>query len=257
MKNYRLNKEDFLTAGTKVISNGKTLRFKRDYPIPFLVPRPENSYEEERLHGAAHAYLNHLYSSFLRNDKKAAIKFHEFVTIVVGQFQIADQVRPELLRPLKRSALKWPSFASPNKMIQSYQSQFTRELAQTPPLKSHGKQASPDKIETLAAWNLFHTIDSRRTQKGKLLGKPDPLTQYSMRLPRLTRQTFSQWRKTIDIAFIYEFGKDFEQNRLFKSYWGENAVKLSKKESKKQRGIVRREIKKRIFQAFYTLAPDS
>jgi hypothetical protein len=258
MKKYRLDRTDFLTAGTKVISKGKTIfTFERDYPIPFLIPPPQNKFEEERLHGAAHAYLDYLYTSCLRNNRKAARKFHEFVTVVLDHFQIADQVRPELFRSLKRSALKWPSFASPNKMIQSYQDQFTRELAQTPPLKSHGKQASPDKIETLVAWNLFHLIEPNRTMKGRLLGKPDSVTRFSMGLPRLTRRTFSQWKKAMEAALIEEFGSNFEQNRIFKNYWGKSAEHLSKKESKKQRGLIRREIKKRVFQALYTLAPDS
>ena len=264
MKKHSLDSTRFLTAGTKITSrrNGrivKVMTLTRDYPVPFIIPQPQNEFEAERLHGAAHAYLRHLRMSSIRGDKKSAKRFHEFTTIVIEQFQIANQVQPNLFLALKRSALKWPSFASPNKMVQKYESQFTRELAQTPPLKSHGKQASPDKIETLMAWNLFHRVEGIRTVKGKILGKyePDSVTQLSIGLPRLTRQTFSKWKRAIEAAFTEELGSDFEQHRYFKKYWGEKADKLSEKESKKQRGLVRREIKKRIFQAFYRLAPES
>ena len=255
MKKYRLDPTDFLTAGTKITSQHKgkadsVFTLKRDYPIPFLIPRPQNKYEEERLYGAAYEYLDYLYTSFLRRNKKAARKFHEFLKVAIEHFQSADTLHPQLLLPTKRSELKWPGFASPNRMIQKEQSGFVTELAQRAPLKSRGKQVSPDNMETIAAINLFGLIDRNRKHHGPCSWNGAEFV-LPANLPRFNRKSFPLWKKAAEAIFTIEFGKDFELHPMFKEKYG----KLIIGEKKKTRGVIRSRIKKAVFQALRGLAP--
>jgi DNA-binding GntR family transcriptional regulator len=70
----------------------------------------------------------------------------------------------------------------------------------------------------------------------------------------LNRTNYKQWFAAAKPAFIVLYSKDFENHPQFAHHW-QNADAISKKERKKARGLIRREILKRIRQAFKSIAP--
>lgn len=73
------------------------------------------------------------------------------------------------------------------------------------------------------------------------------------RLGPLTRANYAVWWKKLEPMFLGLYGKDFENHKEFSGYW-KNAVYQGQTNA---RALIRRDIKKRIQQAFRSIAPKS
>lgn len=73
------------------------------------------------------------------------------------------------------------------------------------------------------------------------------------RLGPLTRANYAVWWKKFESMFLGLYGKDFENHKEFSGYW-KNSVYRGQP---KARALIRRDIKKRIQQAFRSIAPKS
>jgi hypothetical protein len=93
-------------------------------------------------------------------------------------------------------------------------------------------------------------IDNRTT--------PHQLREMSERgmkkLKPFDRGNYREWFKAVWPIFIASYGFEFQDHKQFAEYWV-NAEKMSEKEQKKQRGLVRRLIKNSILQGLKSIAP--
>jgi len=84
------------------------------------------------------------------------------------------------------------------------------------------------------------------------------------RLGPLTRANYRVWWKKFEMIFLGLYGKDFENHKEFAGYWSGNAYKENEPGNpgtkclvQNARALIRRDIKKRIQQAFRSIAPKS
>ena len=85
------------------------------------------------------------------------------------------------------------------------------------------------------------------------LGLTDEQIKKIWTLKPLSRQNFLEWWKLGEPIFIHLYGKEFENRKEFSGYW-KNSVYQGQS---KARALIRRDIKKRIQQAFRSIAPKS
>jgi hypothetical protein len=69
----------------------------------------------------------------------------------------------------------------------------------------------------------------------------------------LDRTNYKQWYEAAMPEFVNFYGADFEDRKLFAGYWKNAAYK----DKSKARALIRRDIKKKIQQAFRSIAPKS
>ena len=69
----------------------------------------------------------------------------------------------------------------------------------------------------------------------------------------LSRQNYGDWSKASWPLFESRYGKDFENRKCFSEYWRS----LTYKGKKNARALIRDAIKKKIKQAFRSIAPKS
>lgn len=91
-----------------------------------------------------------------------------------------------------------------------------------------------------AAWERSHPW---WTQTEKLAQK----------LPSLDRKNYPAWFKAAEPAFVHFYGEAFENHQSFAHYW-KNVVYADQPNA---RALIRRDIKRRIKQAFCSIAPKS
>jgi hypothetical protein len=121
-------------------------------------------------------------------------------------------------------------------IVEEYRTQFQfKQMTKTH--LGYGQATSP----FIAGWEQSHPW-WRQTKK------------LAQKLPSLDRKNYAAWFKAAEPVFIGLYGKDFENHEHF-AHIRRNAEQMSVKEKKKQRGLVRREIRKRIRQAFKSIAP--
>lgn len=226
----------------------------REY-LPFIIPKPESEREWNLLHGAAHFYLRYLKQACLKGDPIAADKLHDFASCAVDTLQIGDSVYPQLFRPKKRRAKRWPGYHSPLKNEQMREQAYTKEIGLESGLKVLGKQVDFKAPEAWIASNLLGWIRTfrwkGRADERRILDRSpeaQAIADASIGLPPLTRKTFPRWKKAATAALIAECGVEFQDHRAFENYRKAKSDSLSKSEAKKVRGLLRREIKKSIFQ---------
>lgn len=124
-------------------------------------------------------------------------------------------------------------------IVNLYRIQFQGEKRK--PIRSGDKQPADFVNTPYAEWEQSHP---GWRQADKLAQK----------LPPLDRKTYTDWFKAAEPILIQLYGKEFEDHPCFARYQNK-AGQFSVKESKKERGLVRREIKKAIRQAFKSIAP--
>jgi hypothetical protein len=204
----------------------------------------------------------------LHNDKKAAIEFVHalvrgirlFSEGIPFKFQESGYKHP-IFRKLAEKTNSWPGLLSvdrdqqkANQMIIAY-----LRLGENAPLNYKQKQWTRKTLEVRIALNLLghreyllrrnESIDPYDHEDGRYFYADSKFK----RLRPLSRANYKAWWKAFETIFLGLYGEDFENHREFSGYW-KNSVYRSQPNA---RALIRRDIKKRIQQAFRSIAPKS
>jgi|GEM_PF-2480569 len=215
----------------------------------------------------------------LQNDEKAAIGFVH--ALVRGICLFSDGIpfkvqqsgyRHPVFRKLAEKTSSWPGVLSvdhdqleANKKIIAL-----LRLGENAPLNFKQKQWTRKTVEVRVALNLLE-------HREYLLGRNKIIDPYDpedgryfyddskfKRLGPLTRANYAVWWKKFEPMFLGLYGKDFENHKDFSGYWCGDAYKEDVPGKPGQtclvrnaRALIRRDIKKRIQQAFRSIAPKS
>jgi hypothetical protein len=93
-------------------------------------------------------------------------------------------------------------------------------------------------------------INAERAKESRLHEQSQKLAR---NLQPLDRTNYKQWFEAAMPEFINVYGEDFENRKLFAGYWKNAAYK----DEPMARALIRRDIKKKIQQAFRSIAPKS
>jgi hypothetical protein len=203
-----------------------------------------------------------------KNDDMAAIAFvnallrgiHFFSDGIPFKVQQPGYTLP-VFRKLAEKSSAWPGVLSvdhdqleANKKIIAL-----LRLGENAPLNFKKKQWTRKTAEVRVALNLLEhrqyllhrneRIDPYDPEDGRYWYNDSKFR----RLGPLTRANYAVWWKKFEPMFLGLYGKDFENHKEFSGYW-KNSVYRGQT---KARALIRRDIKKRIQQAFRSIAPKS
>jgi hypothetical protein len=232
-------------------------------------------------------------SEVTKNENQdAAERLYHLTLLSVNNLFEACHAKPEIFRPIARHQVYWPSMIGWGADVERTNKELMKmlKLSDAAPLntarggrKSFSLLGSP---ETQIACSLWGAVEFfRREEQGiysgdpacslvmpdlpdihdvRKLGLTDEHIQKLKSLQPLSRRNFGEWWKLGEPAFIHRYGKDFENHKEFSSYWNGDAYKedVPGKPGQKclvqnARALIRRDIKKRIQQAFRSIAPKS
>jgi len=218
-----------------------------------------------------------------KGNQEAADKLYHTARIAIEALHHACHKRPESFRPIARQQLFWPSFTGRGADIERMNRGLmdSLNLSENCPINAGikgRKSFSLQNKETEIAFNLWRTIEMFRVEEQRLasfdpicslvmpdlpgihdvrkLGLTDEQINQLTTLQPLSRQNIPKWWELGKTAFVHHFGENFENHEEFAEL-KKNIGGLSVKEEKKERGILRREILKRVKQAFHSIAPKS
>ena len=213
--------------------------------------------------------LNGLYQiASSKNDDIAATAFvhallrgiHLFSNGIPFKAQQPGYTLP-VFRKLAEKTSVWPGLLSvdhdqleANKNIISL-----LRLGENAPLNFKKKQWTRKTAEVRVALNLLNhrqyllqrnrTIDPYDREDGEFFYDDAKFK----RLGPLTRKNYTVWWKRFEPMFLGLYGKDFENHKEFAGYWKNSVYR----DQSNARSLIRRDIKKRIQQAFRSIAPKS
>src|ERR1041384_625538 len=139
-------------------------------------------------------------------------------------------------------------------------------LGENAPLNFKQRQWSRKTVEVRVALNLLDyreyllkrnkRIDRYDTEDGRYYYADSKFR----RLGPLSRANYKLWWKAFESMFLGLYGHDFENHKEFAGYWREAAYKVDDRGNpgkkclvKNARALIRRDIKKRIQQAFRSI----
>ncbi len=204
----------------------------------------------------------------LKDDKDAAIAFVNALLRGVRLFSDGIPFKAQqpgytlpVFRKLAEKTGTWPGVLSvdhdqleANKKIIAL-----LRLGENAPLNFKKKQWTRKTAEVRVALNLLEHRQYllRRNERIDPYDPEDGRYFYDdskfKRLGPLTRANYAVWWKKFEPMFLGLYGKDFENHKEFSGYW-KNSVYRGQS---KARALIRRDIKKRIQQAFRSIAPKS
>jgi hypothetical protein len=215
----------------------------------------------------------------LRKDEKAAIRFLNALLRGINLFGhgIPFKVqqsgyRLPVFRKLAEKTSVWPGVLSvDHDQLEANKKMITLlRLGENAPLNFKKKQWTRKTAEVRVALNLLEHRQYllRRNERIDPYDPEDGRYFYDdskfKRLGPLTRANYAVWWKKFAPMFLGLYGKDFENREDFSGYWNGNAYKddVPGKPGQKcfvrnARALIRRDIKKRIQQAFRSIAPKS
>lgn len=213
--------------------------------------------------------LNGLYQiASSKNDDRAASAFVHallrgiqlFSDGIPFKFQQPGYTFP-VFRKLAEKSSVWPGVLSVDhdQLVANKNIIALLRLGENAPLNFKKKQWTRKTVEVRVALNLLNhrqyllrrneTIDPYDREDGQLFYNDAKFK----RLGPLTRANYAVWWKKFEQMFLDLYGKDFENHKEFSGYW-KNSVYRGQP---KARALIRRDIKKRIQQAFRSIAPKA
>jgi hypothetical protein len=170
------------------------------------------------------------------NRKPNKLAFHTWRDVLHGELTNFAQSVPAVLQTaqaLAETLPHWPGLLTVDSNVDKDNKALidTLRLGESAGRNFKGKQASFNTIEVLVAHNLLSLLKDH----GKEPSAP------------LNRSTYNLWWKAAEPFLEAEAGKDFENHHYFKKYWKNAAYQ--------NRAEIRRDIKRKIKQAFRSLAP--
>ena len=204
----------------------------------------------------------------LHNDEKAACGFVGLLMRAIFLFSHGIPFKNQesgfthtAFQKIAKREFSWPGLLS----VDRDQQVANREiiallgLGENAPLNYKQKQWTRKTAEVRVALNLLghrqyllrlnKTIDPYDAEDGRYFYDDSKFK----RLGPLTRANHAVWWKKFEPMFLGLYGKDFENHQEFSGYWNNSVYRGQSK----ARALIRRDIKKRIQQAFRSIAPKS
>jgi hypothetical protein len=204
----------------------------------------------------------------LHNDEKAARGFVGSLARGIFLFSHGIPFKNQesgfthpVFRKLAKKEFSWPGFLSVDRDQQAANQEIIAllGLGENAPLNYKQKQWTRKTVEVRVALNLLEhrqyllrlnkRIDPYDPEDGRYFYDD---SQFK-RLGPLTRTNYAVWWKKFEPMFLGLYGKDFENHKEFSGYW-KNSVYQGQTNAS---ALIRRDIKKRIQQAFRSIAPKS
>ena len=204
------------------------------------------------IYGVANFSVQELCKIALDGNEKSA---RGLLLIIESSLDALDSMchkNPEFFEAMARKKLYWPAYISNLSENKKRNENLLRILnvGKDSGLNISGKQPDWNAVETEIALMLFRTL--------KVIGRlrlPEDKNQLFQRtpMPPLTRQNYKEWFNEAWPYYIERHGKDYENKKQFSHYWKNNAYKGKSN----ARALIRDAIKKKIRQAFRSIAPKS
>jgi len=201
--------------------------------------------------------------------EEAARNLHRVLADYLSSFDQLCHAWPQVFKPIARPNVSWPGFVTIDADFKAQNAILIDKLnlGSGAGLNYAKRQWSRKTTAVNVALHLHSIVKSERACWLEIGGPPDSLenlnaqsrlsaewyNQVASKLKPLNRVNFKQWFEAAWPFFIVRYGEEFQSHRQFAGFWS-NADALSTKESKKPRGLMRREIKKAIRQAFEQIA---
>lgn len=190
---------------------------------------------------------------------EAATRLHCIATLAVQYLNEAAFAAPQNFQKIAETSIEWPGFLSDHPEAEKTQKGYLfpkLHLGEKSGIKLKGKPFSLHTPATRIAFELwgklmFYRHDKSPAPPGKTT--LDRIKADAKKLPTLSSQNLDRWWKVAERMFQLIYGEDFEKHDQF-AHWMGRAGEMAVKEQKKERGLVRREIKKSIRQSFKSLA---
>lgn len=175
-------------------------------------------------------------------------------------FSVCAKAKPDLFGPLAEDAAVMPGFASVDANDNKEQERLKAKLRLGTKAKHNvkGKQADRDNPEVNAALNLYYTLLQMQGDpsypKGSCSEFYRQAQKAAKKLHPLTRGNSAQWWKVAKNLLVDEYGERYEQSPTWAKYQNRFVIDGKKRVPWKPDRI-RKEIKKKIKQAFRSIAP--
>ncbi len=163
-----------------------------------------------------------------------------------------------LIHQLGKTQSYWPGLLSVDRDQQTLNQKIisSLRLGEDAELNYKQKQWSRKTVEVRVALRLLDHRKNRLRHNEMCFGGfiAFPTNQWNTefeKLGPLTRLNYKLWWKAFDPMFLNLYGDNFENHEVFKGYW-KNSIYQNQP---KARALIRRDIKKRIQQAFRSIAP--
>ncbi|MDB6067908.1 MAG: hypothetical protein JWR26_4116 [Pedosphaera sp.] len=229
----------------------------------------KDDYCLQELEAIAIEALSGLYEIALsHNNEKAA---QGFVHVLMRGIRLFSERMPfrfqqpgyshPIFRKLAEKANSWPGLLSvdrdqqkANQMIIAY-----LHLGENAPLNYKQRQWTRRTLEVRIALNLLQHREYllQRNKRMDPHDQEDAQFIYDdsrfKRLRPLSRANYKVWWKAFETIFLSIYGKDFEKHKEFSGYWKSSGYRGRPNPT----ALIRRDIKKRIQQAFRSIAPKS
>ncbi len=200
----------------------------------------------------------------------AAKRLHLIATAAVTALHSAAEKAPANFRTIANLEICFPGIVSHHPDFAKNQKLLMGKigLGKSSGFNLKGKPFSLFSTETRIAYQLADYINRiRNDDAGSIWSNglfENKIKGELVALPPFSRQTYKQWWKTAEKMFIHRMGENFEDSEEFKSYWRGDAYKEQSPNNpgkkvlmRNHRALIRRDIKKRIQQAFRSIAKKS
>lgn len=219
-----------------------------------------------------------------KKNQDAAERLYYLALLSVRSLLAACEARPELYRQIAMHQLYWPSMTGWGSDVERTNKELMVDLnlGEAAPLNTarHGRKSFSilENTATSIACKLWGAVefyrrdvlDEREVFSGdpvcslimpclpgfgdaRKIGLTDEHIKKLWTLQPLSRRNFLEWWKLGEPIFIHLYGKNFENHKEFSGYWKNSVYRCQSN----ARALIRRDIKKRIQQAFRSIAPKS
>jgi hypothetical protein len=258
--------------------------------------KSESEFYLQAITGVATRALREIVRLAFNGNKMAADELHRILSSKVSAFDKLCHQHPELYEGAARKTTVWPAFISCDADIKKRNEKLLKmlNLGCDSGLNYSGKQWSRDTPEVSVAlelWGIMNVyrkswldqpaqtklIQAEWRRINKSLGRPanyrpppfkpqsttpelkekfrlmSESSNLAKELQPLNRQNYKQWFAASWPVFLARYRKDFENRTCFSDYWKSPAYK----NKLHARAMIRDAIKKKIRQAFRSIAPKS
>ena len=192
-----------------------------------------------------------------RGDKQAAAVFVGLIVQAIRRLMDVQHARPQQFRELAEITNCWPGFLTVDHDWQNTNEIVVRDLhlGERAKVNYKGKTWSRRTVEVRIALELLAASDWAIRMNALRDPNDWEWPVYDVKavkkLKPLTRSNFKEWWNALEPQFIHQYGGDFENHVSFAHYWRNEGYKGEPR----ARALIRRDIKKKLKQAFHSIAP--
>jgi hypothetical protein len=185
------------------------------------------------------AEIAFLLDSSMKGDQNAIQLLYRFSEIATRGLEQLINHNPELLHPISKYTLQWPSFIGNKKTFKAKNARLLKSirLGEESPLNHHWNPESP---ASFTAYSMLHWL----VQNQELLG-----------LPTLNKETLKVWFDWGWRGFSHQLNGSPEKYPHMRELVGKHAEKESvrKQEKRKPESVIRTKMKDAVRQSFLQL----